>query len=93
MQIKSERVPHFSDMVKPGQFTFYSRSGVEGHAGLTFLCPCGCGAYAGVRFNSASEYGWNWDGNEELPTVTPSILRLDGCKWHGYLTAGFFVGC
>lgn len=31
---------------------------------------------------------WGWDGNEEKPTLRPSIL--DGVTgWHGYLVAGF----
>lgn len=42
---------------------------------------------------------WNWDGNRESPTLTPSILVniIWGEEeelielWHGYLTAGQFV--
>lgn len=35
---------------------------------------------------------WNWDGNEEQPTLTPSIL-VHGVPewntgWHGFLRAG-----
>lgn len=44
---------------------------------------------------------WEWDGNREAPTLTPSILKwqLDkhgkrvGEHWHGYLTAGVFKLC
>jgi len=37
------------------------------------------------------ERWWGWDGNEDKPTLTPSIL--DPGHWHGYLTAGFFRSC
>lgn len=33
---------------------------------------------------------WDWDGNREAPTFTPSIncaSRTD-CMWHGYIRAG-----
>lgn len=39
--------------------------------------------------------GWQWNGNKELPTLTPSILIkayegwTDG--WHGYLTDGKLI--
>jgi hypothetical protein len=47
------------------------------------------------------EKRWNWDGNVDAPTLTPSILHTkrvdgvypDGCGWHGYLTAGEFTSC
>jgi len=32
---------------------------------------------------------WGWDGNEEKPTLTPSIHAPD--QWHGYLRAGKLV--
>jgi len=92
--IKAKRVDHFPDLKEPGQFLFYSQDGIEGHAGFTFLCPCGCGEHAGVQFiKGKNVFGWNWDGNEEEPTVTPSIRRLDGCEWHGHLTGGYFKEC
>ena len=37
------------------------------------------------------EREWAWDGNEDKPTLTPSIL-VNG-QWHGYLTAGRLVSC
>ena len=35
---------------------------------------------------------WNWDGNEDAPTLEPSV---DGSKhggWHGFIRAGQLVG-
>lgn len=44
--------------------------------------------------------GWQWDGNREKPTITPSILqqgtRGDGQVvelWHGLLRAGRLESC
>ena len=34
---------------------------------------------------------WGWDGNEDRPTLQPSIL--DPGKWHGYLKSGFLESC
>ena len=47
-----------------------------------------------VQLNGVSdEQAWKWDGNEAKPTLTPSILRKSGCRWHGYLTGGEFRTC
>jgi len=63
--------------------------------GITFLCPCGCGAIGGIRFNQFGRPGsaWTWDGNKDKPTCTPSIQRTEGCRWHGHLIDGVFVPC
>lgn len=34
---------------------------------------------------------WGWDGNEDKPTLTPSILTPD--RWHGHMQAGRLVSC
>jgi len=39
---------------------------------------------AGVRI-------WTWDGNEDKPTLTPSILAPG--QWHGWLRGGRLVSC
>jgi len=61
---------------------------------LRFVCPCGCGEVGTAPVKPG--YGgahWQWDGNKELPTLTPSILRCrpQSCGWHGFLTKGIFV--
>lgn len=62
---------------------------------IRYVCPCGCGrlrrvpAYMGEK----KERTWNWDGNKDKPTLTPSIACLEGCKWHGYITHGEFTTC
>lgn len=35
---------------------------------------------------NGGEAQWDWDGNREAPTFTPSI-NCGGC-WHGYIRAG-----
>lgn len=78
----------------PGDFRYWRLGGRtdddDRPDGLNFWCPCGCGAFLGVSFEPGR---WTWDGNREVPTVTPSILHTDDCRWHGYLTAGEFLTC
>jgi hypothetical protein len=31
---------------------------------------------------------WDWDGNREAPTFTPSINCSAHCGWHGYIRNG-----
>lgn len=94
------------DGVPAGHWHFYSSSGVGPRAGILFGCPCGCGEMMSVAIKPSPIVGskrpvWQWDGNEELPTLSPSIniLQLDqagnrtGEHWHGYLTAGVFKSC
>ena len=65
---------------------------------LAFLCPCGCGALAGVRVRPDGVndgHAWGWNLSEEKPTTTPSINIMcgEGSHWHGYLTDGVFKPC
>ena len=35
---------------------------------------------------------WQWDGNREAPTITPSIqIRGSQGEWHGWMTEGKLV--
>jgi hypothetical protein len=34
---------------------------------------------------------WHWDGNEDKPTLAPSVHHLGG--WHGYVRAGRMESC
>lgn len=58
---------------------------------LYFVCPCGCGDVFGIPVVLKEGYGWKWDGDERLPTLTPSIQRMVGCRWHGHLAKGVFI--
>lgn len=49
--------------------------------GVAFECP-GCGEMHAVTTTQKNSVGaqWTWNGNWELPTITPSILRRDENK-------------
>lgn len=42
---------------------------------------------------STTEQSWKWDGNEQKPTLSPSVQKLSGCRWHGWLQGGVFRSC
>lgn len=65
----------------------------SGEAGMTFICPCGCGREGYLPFTADQEPRWNWDGNRDQPTVTPSVKQVGGCEWHGWLTNGEWRSC
>lgn len=52
---------------------------------MLISCP-GCGEVQGLPLKI-----WSWNGNRELPTLSPSINHV-GC-WHGWLIAGEFIAC
>ena len=71
---------------RPGDFKFYVDG--SGNRGLHIVCPCGCDDLLGVTFAPGR---WTIEGADAAPTVRPSIQRLEGCRWHGFLTAGRFA--
>ena len=81
----------------PGAFQYIEEGSPDGPTGLMYVCPCGCGDVGALVFrkgkNADKHPTWVWDGNLDQPTLTPSILRTLGCKWHGFLTKGEFVRC
>ena len=36
---------------------------------------------------------WQWDGNRDSPTLSPSILNPEEGGWHGFLRSGVLEGC
>jgi hypothetical protein len=54
----------------------------DGNGGLLRLRP----VVSGEQHPS-----WEWDGNEEKPTLTPSV-HLPG-RWHGWFRAGRMISC
>jgi hypothetical protein len=83
------RVNAYEDLQKPGDGYWDAVPPTRLH----FLCPCGCGSLAGITVSG--EYPWQWNGDLEKPTATPSILinKDSGCAWHGHLTDGVFKSC
>ena len=88
--------------VAPAGHTMFHRHDNGTVLGLTFGCPCGCGAHHGGRFVGI-EKPWGFDGNLTKPTVTGSFgchashrnesVGADGYHWHGFLKAGVFEEC
>lgn len=71
---------------------------IDGRKGETrhlwMVCPCGCGSISAIPVPTpVFPFGWTWDGNEEQPTLSPSIQKLTPCRWHGYLKKGVFESC
>ena len=78
------------DASGPGAF-FFLVEPIEGGERRTFVfnCPCGCGTNCAIPLTPWRTHPfWEWDGNVETPTLSPSIQRLDGCMWHGFLRNG-----
>lgn len=94
-EVKATRIDKDSPLAiaaLPGNFRLRFKDGEAQPCGMTFGCPCGCGAIAGVTLKPADPTGWGFDGNLESPTVTPSI-DINRGHWHGFLTNGVFKSC
>ena len=92
--IYCRRVPYPlpSEMqVQPGDFSWGPE--VEGTRHL-YLCLPGDTNLAAIKVQRGAPGGlrvWGWDGNEDKPTIAPSI-HCPGL-WHGYLEAGHLRSC
>ncbi len=72
---------------QPGDFSW----GPEEEDGVRYLYVClpgdtHLGAIRCHRAERGIDREWKWDGNEDRPTLSPSIHWID--RWHGYLRAG-----
>ncbi|MFO1038146.1 MAG: DUF6527 family protein [Geminicoccaceae bacterium] len=60
---------------------------------MTFPCPGGRGR-CGIALRPHQKNGvgasWEWDGDREQPTITPSIDCRE-CGWHGWITKGQLI--
>lgn len=77
--------------VKPGDFFWDEER--DGRRALYICLPGDTNMYA-LHVQRGAPGGnrvWGWDGNEDQPTITPSIHWLE--HWHGYLTAGRLISC
>lgn len=73
-----------------GAFEYY-REGERFPAGMIYCCPCGCGATGALAFRPHESPSWEWDGNHEKPTLSPSVHHVG--HWHGYLRNGVWESC
>lgn len=102
----------FVSKAPAGAFRWTGLYGVDedGPYGMNFKCPCGCGAVHGAGlttrpkdWNEGKDTRWQWDGNKEKPTLSPSLglhrsrdgqtVGAYGYHWHGFLRAGIFEEC
>lgn len=91
MEVIANRVNDFDELKNPGDFRWAGvDTAVIGR--MTFVCPCGCGAICGVVLKPTVLTGWEWNGDLDKPTLTPSI-NINRGHWHGYLTDGVFRSC
>lgn len=44
-----------------------------------------------IRRGNETKGAWAWDGNEQAPTLSPSVWQK-GC-WHGWIRAGRMESC
>ncbi len=79
----------FGEMRQPGDFTFD-----EDFSHIFIMLP-GMRHADCLAIQEGPDDGrkriWGWDGNVELPTLTPSIHDVG--NWHGYLRAGKLESC
>lgn len=70
-----------------GEFTY-----TRGFTEIAFPCPGGRLKYCIQKIHRApadeATRTWQWDGNVEAPTLTPSIGCDQRCGWHGHIING-----
>ena len=102
-ELVARRVESKESLENPGDFFIERRDDAPNKANFYYRCPCGKhdGRHvfdSGKTFeliyiaigNKLDGY-WLWDGNEDAPTLAPSIwskTEYGGCGWHGFLTKG-----
>ena len=88
-----------ADGVPAGAFEFFYKDGKA--VGMIYKCPCGCGCEGALNFRPHASPSWEWDGNEDKPTLSPSVhhqftITTTGEKkthWHGWLKQGVWTSC
>ncbi len=88
MNIKANKVSGYTDCKNPGDYYF-----ADEYKAIIYMCPTGCGALGNIPLEPYDNHAyWNWNGDKENPSLTPSIQKLDGCRWHGFFTNGEWIG-
>jgi hypothetical protein len=96
--VKATLVNNIDEVLKtPGAFE-YTRAGKDGPypGGMLYACPCGCGHMGSLMFRPVPDGfpghpSWEWDGNMEAPTLSPSVHHVG--HWHGFLRNGVWESC
>lgn len=90
--VDCRRVADYDAIERPGDFYFKPVEGMGGETCLHIKLPGG--AFICIAVQRGGPCGprvWGWDGNEEKPTLAPSIHAID--HWHGFLEAGRLQSC
>jgi hypothetical protein len=85
--ITTRKVKH-GGMERPGDFCF------SDEMDILYIWIPGVSGPDALRLQKGPPGGdrvWGWDGNEDHPTLEPSILTPG--HWHGYLRAGRLESC
>ncbi len=88
MDVVATHVSEIDDVdAKAGAFEYF-KAGDRYPAGMIYSCPCGCGRRGSLSFRPAepAHPSWEWDGNLERPTLSPSVHDVG--HWHGWLIDG-----
>ena len=109
-EVKANRVADRDSLKEAGDYHLIEdANGAVTH--IAYLCPCGrCNRFpSALPIDLGDQTGrpkWQWNGDKNRPTLTPSIQRrlsIQGnaehgiepheCNWHGFLTDGVFKSC
>lgn len=87
------RVENIEALERAGDFCWP----FPGDRTIVLLCPA-CGSMHAVGVKPGDPNGWEWNGQKDTPTLSPSIFFADGhghrpngnpdCRWHGWLRDG-----
>lgn len=83
--------PDSREAIRPGDFCWGEEK--DGQRTLFIVLP-GFDHPDAITVRRGSPGGnrvWGWDGNEDAPTLQPSI-QVPG-YWHGFLEAGRLISC
>lgn len=96
--IQGHRVADWESLKDKGDFVVIDPGHPDFHTSVTiigFICP-NCGKKKYVPLKPSDPEGWEWNGDRDHPTITPSIFFFNmhypeaKCRWHGFITAGNF---
>ena len=92
------RVADYDAIERPGDFYFKPVQGLPGETAIHVMLPGHTFICIGVACGGSTQGPptcpgpvWGWDGNEDKPTLTPSIHTKE--HWHGFLKAGRLESC
>lgn len=91
--VVATRVDEIDDVrATPGAFEYFvSGDDKVTPKGIIYCCPCGCGVTGALDFRPHESPSWDWDGNRDKPTLSPSVHHVG--HWHGWLRNGVWESC